>query len=72
MERFLERMAEVLELDEATAETVLRDCEVWDSLTALSIVAMIDKHYGVTITADDLRNSITAGDLQRIVESRKQ
>lgn len=72
MEQFLERLAGVLELDEATDETVLRDCEVWDSLTALSLVAMIDKHYNVTISADDIVRSVTAGDLRRIVESKRK
>lgn len=69
-DQFHERAAEILEIDEATDETVLRDCDAWDSLTALSLVAMIDKHYGVSIGADDLRNAATVGDLRRIVESR--
>ncbi len=68
---FLEKAAEVLELDVADDETVLRDCEEWDSLTALSLVAMIDRHYRVTISADDLKNSATVGDLRRLVEARK-
>ncbi|HWW60701.1 MAG TPA: acyl carrier protein [Thermoanaerobaculia bacterium] len=72
MNQFLDRIAEVLELDEATEETVLRDCEVWDSLTALSLVAMIDKHDNVTISADDLARSVTAGDLMRIVDAKKK
>lgn len=68
---FFERAAEVLELDLTNDETVLRDCEEWDSLTALSLVAMIDKYYRVAISADDLRESVTVGDLRRLVEVRK-
>lgn len=71
MDSFFERAAEVLELDVADDETVLRDCDAWDSLTALSLVAMIDKQYRVTISADDLRQSATVGDLRRLVEARK-
>jgi acyl carrier protein len=70
MDSFFARAAEVLELDATDDATVLRDCDEWDSLTALSLVAMIDKHYRVTISADDLKQSATVGDLRRLVAAR--
>jgi acyl carrier protein len=69
MDTFLERVSDVLEV-EATDDTVLRDCDTWDSLTALSLVALADKHYRVTVTADDLIRSVTVGDLRRLIEER--
>ena len=45
MDTFFERIAEVLGVYVADDGTVIRDCEEWDSLTALSLVAMVDKHY---------------------------
>jgi acyl carrier protein len=68
---FFDRAAEVLDLDTTDDDTAFRDCEEWDSLTALSLVAMIDKHYKVTISATDLKESGTVGDLRRLVEARK-
>jgi acyl carrier protein len=69
MDTFLERVSDVLEV-EATDDTVLRDCDTWDSLTALSLVALADKHYRVTVAADDLIRSVTVGDLRRLIEER--
>jgi acyl carrier protein len=71
MDAFFEKAAEILEVERAAGDTVLRDCEAWDSLTALSLVAMIDRNYGVTISADDLIRSNTVGDLYRLVDERR-
>jgi acyl carrier protein len=71
MDAFFEKASEILEIERADGDTVLRDCEAWDSLTALSLVAMIDRNYGVTISADDLIRSNTVGDLYRLVDERR-
>jgi acyl carrier protein len=47
MDRFYERLAEILEEDKVGPDDVLANFEQWDSLTALSVVAMIDEHYAV-------------------------
>ena len=70
IQRFLERAAEVLEIDQASEETVLRDCDSWDSLTALSLVAMVEKEFGTTLSGEDLRQAITVGELWRTIEPR--
>ena len=46
-----------------TAETNFRDIPSWGSLTALSIIAMVDEEYGVTLTGDDIKSSNTIQDL---------
>lgn len=46
-----------------TAETSFRDIPSWGSLTALSIIAMVDEEYGVTLTGDDIKSSKTIQDL---------
>lgn len=71
MDEFLERVSEILEVD-ATDETVLRECDSWDSLTALSLVAMADKHYRATITADDMIRAKTVGDLRQAIDSKRK
>ncbi|TVQ18089.1 MAG: acyl carrier protein, partial [Bacteroidetes bacterium] len=54
------------------AETKFREeLEEWDSLTAMSVIAMADSEYGVTLTGDDIRNSKTVEDLFTLVKSKK-
>lgn len=53
-----------------TPETKFKELEEWSSLTALSVIAMIDEVYDVKIKGDDVRNSQTVNDLYAIVKSR--
>lgn len=46
-----------------TPETVFHDLEEYSSLIALSIIAMVDEEYGVTIGANEMRASVTIQDL---------
>lgn len=55
---------------EIKAETVFKDLDEWSSLIALSIIAMVDEEYDVTLKGDDVRNSSTVEDLFNIVKSR--
>lgn len=71
MDRFYERLAEVLEEDTVGPDDVLANFEQWDSLTALSVVAMIDEHYSVNVSAEDLASTRTAGALEALVAARK-
>jgi len=56
---------------EFTSKTKFREIEEWSSLTALSIIAMVDEEYEVKLKGDDIRNSTTIEDLYNIVSSRK-
>jgi acyl carrier protein len=71
MDGFYERLAEVLEEDTVGPDDVLVNFEQWDSLTALSVVAMIDEHYAVNISAEDLASTRTAGALEALVAARR-
>jgi len=53
-----------------TAETKFRELEEWSSLIALSLIAMSDEEYHVTIKGDDIRNCDTINDFFEIVKSR--
>lgn len=55
---------------EFSLETRFREIEEWSSLTALSIIAMIDEEYDLIINGDDVRNSSTIKDLFEIVCSK--
>ena len=67
---FLKHFADMLDDTDAaliTAETVFRDLDEWDSLTALSLIAMVDEEYSLKLTGDDIKNSLTIKDLFDIV-----
>jgi acyl carrier protein len=56
---------------EFAADTKFHELSEWDSLIALSIIAMVDEEYDITLTGDDIRQSATIEDLFRIVEAQK-
>ena len=71
MDNYLEIMADILEVDEVNASDVLVEFESWDSLTQLSIIALVDETYGVTISAMELRNSKTIEDVYNLINGKK-
>lgn len=74
IENFIEHFAEQFEETDASefkAETKFHDLDEWSSLTALSIIAMVDEEYEVTLKGDDIKNSQTIEDLYNLVLSRK-
>jgi len=69
---FYQRLAEILDIEEVKPENVLKEYEQWDSLAILSVLAMADSKYGVTIRADEIRQVLTAGDLATLVEAKRK
>ena len=70
---FIENFASQFDDTDASefkAETVFKELEEWSSLIALSVIAMVDEEYDITIKGDDIRNSKTIEDLFNIVKSR--
>ena len=53
-----------------TAETKFRDLEEWSSLIGLSLIAMVDEEYDITLKGDDIKNAITVEDLFNTVKSK--
>ena len=63
---FLQNFADMLDDTDAsliTETTIFRDIDEWDSLTALSLIAMVDEEYSLKLTGDDIKTSITIKDL---------
>jgi len=56
---------------EFTKDTVFKNLDEWSSLIALSIIAMVDEEYGVSLKGDDIRSADTLEDLFNIVKSKK-
>lgn len=74
LEKFVKNFAEQFdETDpaEIAASTNFRDLEEWSSLIGLSVIAMIDDEYDVTLRGEDMRKANTVEDLFEIVKSKK-
>jgi acyl carrier protein len=72
MDEFLDRLAEILDVEILRPEDALRDFPEWDSLSVLSVLAMADAQYGATLRSEDMAQALTAGDLWRLVEARRK
>lgn len=73
LEEFVQNFADLFDETDAsvfTPETRFRDLEEWSSLIGLSVIAMADDEYDVTLAGDDIRNSNTVKDIFDIVKSR--
>jgi len=71
MDEFLEQMAEIFEEDAVQLDDKLVDFDAWDSLTQLTIIALADENYGVTISAKELKDSETIGGIKKLIEEKK-
>lgn len=56
---------------EINAGTNFRDLEEWSSLVGLSVIAMIDEEYDVTLRGDDMRKANTVEELFEIVKNKQ-
>lgn len=74
LDEFIVNFADQFEDTDASeikAETVFKDLDEWSSLIALSIIAMVDEEYDVTIKGDDIRKSNTVEDLFNAVKAKE-
>lgn len=73
LEEFVELFAEQFDDTDASefkAETVFHELDEWSSLIALSIIAMIDEEFDVTVKGDEMRSAVTIEDLFNIVKAK--
>jgi acyl carrier protein len=71
MNEFLKRIAGILEVDEVRETDELRAFPQWDSLSVLSVIAMLDADYSVNLHAADFGPVKSVGDLWNLVQTRK-
>ena len=72
MNEFLKKLAEILEVSEMKESDQLKDFSQWDSLSVLSVIAMLDASYGVNLRAADFASVNSAADLWNLVQARKR
>lgn len=53
-----------------TFDTNFRNLDEWDSLIAMSFIAMADAEYGVKVTGDEIKKADTIGDLYELVKNK--
>lgn len=59
-----------LDANVLTPETEFKQLDDWNSLVALSVIAMIDEEYDVTVKGNDITGANTIQDLYNIVSER--
>ena len=72
LEEFVALFAEQFDDTDAsvfTPTTVFHDLDEWSSLIGLSIIAMVDEEFDVTLKGDDVKTSVTVEDLYNKVIS---
>ncbi len=70
-EEFLKKIIEAVEIEEEINEsTELEEIEEWDSLAAVTTLALFNKHLGIKITTNDIKNSKTVGDVLKLGEGK--
>ena len=70
---FLENFKNILDDTDVSLiniDTVFRELEEWSSLTALSLIAMVDEAYSVKLTGDDIKSSKSLNDIFNIIKSK--
>ncbi len=71
---FVAKFAELFEdidTSDFCGSTDFRDNDEWSSLIGLSVIAMVDEEYDVTLKGDDVKNAKTIEDLFNVVKSKR-
>ncbi len=73
IKEFIEKFAEQFDDTDAsvfTPSTKFKELDEWSSLTALSIIGMVDEEYDITLKGDDIKNAVTVEDLFNTVKTK--
>lgn len=69
MNKFIEdfeQQFESIEIGSVKPDSDFKNIKGWDSLTAMLIIDMMSEKYNTLITADNLRNCKTVGELYKL------
>ena len=73
LQDFINNFAEQFDDIDASAlseSTIFKDLDEWNSLVALSVIAMIDEEYDVTLKGNDITSANSIEDLYNTVQSK--
>ncbi|MBQ6619122.1 MAG: acyl carrier protein [Thermoguttaceae bacterium] len=71
IDQFVENFADLFDNGgEINAQTPFKELSEWNSLMALSVIAMVDEEYDVSIKGIDVQNAVTVEDLFNAVKGK--
>lgn len=73
LNEFVQLFAEQFEetpVSDFTKDTKFRDLDEWSSLLALSIIAMVDDEFDVSLNAEDMKKSQTVEDIYLAIQDK--
>lgn len=65
LQKFLDRLAEVLEVPSVSPDDEFRQVPMWSSLVGFSVMVMFDLEYGCELTVGELASAKTVRDLAK-------
>lgn len=68
---FIEEEFEEVDKGTLSPESSIRDIEGWSSMHALILIALVDNHYDILLTGEELKNALTIQDLFNAILKRK-
>ena len=71
MEELYVKLAEILDVASVSADDRLEDFEMWDSLSKLATVAMLDASFGITMSGKELSELTTVKDMESSILRKK-
>lgn len=74
IKEFIEKFAENVEIEDVetlSPETNFRELDEWSSLAGLSVIAMFDDEFDITINGNDIRASHTIQDLYNLIAAKQ-
>lgn len=74
MDKFLKELEEILDAEKGSfnPEDNFKEFEDWDSLTLLSLMALLKEEYGVILPRQDFDKANTINELYNIVQEKLQ
>lgn len=64
IQEFITDLQEELEFDQVlTVDTELKNCDEWDSMTAMVLMAFVSDNFDTELNADDLKDMTTISSL---------
>ena len=71
-EKFLKSISEILEVKKIKEQDNFVKFEQWDSLTALSVIALVNEMFKITISAEGLNKLKKVGKLISFIQTKRK
>lgn len=70
MEKFNEKLLDIFEVESISDDNFIEDFDAWDSLTLLSLIAVVDSDYNLQINESTFDDIKTIGQLKKYIQER--